>query len=70
MGYRWKNKIDVDEAVVVLMNSLDSDGDISAWFIRTINQSMKDSDKQMGSYFLEEVKKHAPKALNYFLEES
>ena len=69
MGYRWKSKIDVDEAVVVFMNSMDSEGKISAWLLKTIKQSMKDSDKELSYYFLEEVKKHAPHALNYFMDE-
>ena len=28
MAYRWKTKIDVDEAVVVLLNSLDDEGGV------------------------------------------
>ncbi|MBP2132669.1 pyruvate kinase [Methanomicrobium sp. W14] len=70
MGYRWKNKIDVDEAVVVLMNSLDAEGKLPAWLVRTMKQSLADSEKEMGSYFMEEIKVHAPRALPYFLEES
>ncbi len=66
MGYKWKNKIEVDEAVVVVMNSLDKEGRLSDWLVRTLKQSIADSDPGLDSYFYEEIKKHAPKALNYF----
>lgn len=68
MGYRWRNKIDVDEAVVVIMNTLDQGNDLSGWLIRTINQSVKDSDPEMGTYFFEELKKFAPAAVTSFEE--
>ncbi|MBT8508371.1 hypothetical protein AZH53_08140 [Methanomicrobiaceae archaeon CYW5] len=68
MGYRWNNRIDVDEAVVVLMNSLEKDGSIPGWLSKTINQSIKDSDADYGKYFFEEVRQHAPAALKYFEE--
>jgi hypothetical protein len=59
----------VDEAIVVFMNSMDSEGKIPAWLLKTIKQSMKDSKVEMGHYFLEEIKIHAPQALKYFMEE-
>jgi hypothetical protein len=68
MGYRWKNRTDVDESVVVLMNSLEDDGSIPGWLSKTINQSIKDSDAEYGKYFFEEVRQHAPAALKYFEE--
>jgi hypothetical protein len=66
MAYRWKTKIDVDEAVVVLLNSLDDEGGVPDWLRRTIQQSIYDSDAEFGRYFFEEVKKHAPAAMKYF----
>jgi len=66
MGYRWKNKIDVDEAVVTIMNTLDKDESMPNWLIKTINQSIKDSDPDMGTYFFMELKKHAPLGIRYF----
>lgn len=66
MGYRWKNKQEVDEAVVVVMNSLDSEGALKEWLVRTLKQSIADSGPEMGKYFYEEIKKHAPGALKYF----
>lgn len=65
MGYRWKNKQEVDEAVVVVMNSLDSGG-LKDWLVRTLKQAIADSDPEMGKYFYEEIKNHAPKALKLF----
>jgi len=68
MGYRWTNRTDVDEAVVVVMNSLDEDGTIPGWLSKTINQSIKDSDADYGRYFFEQVRQNAPAALKYFAE--
>jgi len=66
MPYRWKTKVDVDEAIVVMMNVLDKNPDLPNWLIVTINGSIADSDKKIVGYFFEEVKKHAPRALKYF----
>jgi len=66
MPYRWKKKVDVDEAVVVMMNVLDKSPDLPNWLIATINGSIADSDKKMVRYFFEEVKKNVPAALKYF----
>ncbi|MFZ1896752.1 hypothetical protein [Methanoregula sp.] len=66
MPYRWKTKVDVDEAIVVIMNVLDKNPDLPNWLIVTINGSIADSDKNVVGYFFEEVKKHVPRALKYF----
>ncbi len=66
MPYRWKKKVDVDEAVVVLMNVLDKNEELPNWLLVTLNGSIADSDKKLGKYFLDEVKKHVPSALKYF----
>ncbi len=66
MPYKWYKKVDVDEAVVVIMNVLDKNPDLPNWLIVTLNGSIADSDKKLVKYFFEEVKKHAPAALRYF----
>ena len=66
MPYRWKNKTDVDEAVVVIMNVLDKNPDLPNWLIVTINGSIADSDREMAAYFYNELKKHVPAAMKYF----
>jgi hypothetical protein len=66
MPYRWKNKVAVDETIVVIMNVLDKNPDLPNWLIATINGSIADSDKKLVKYFFEEVEKHTPKALKYF----
>ena len=66
MPYRWNKKVDVDEAVVVIMNVLDKNADLPNWLIVTLNGSIADSDPKMVRYFFQEVKKHVPKALKYF----
>jgi hypothetical protein len=66
MPYRWKTKIDVDEAIVVIMNVLDKNQDLPNWLIMTINGSIADSDKKIVGYFFGELKKHVPLALKYF----
>lgn len=48
------------------MNSLDSEGALKEWLVRTLKQSIADSGPEMGKYFYEEIKKHAPGALKYF----
>ena len=66
MPYRWKNKVDVDEAVVVIMNVLDKNADLPNWLIVTLNGSVADSDKSLVKYFFDEIKKHVPNAMKYF----
>jgi hypothetical protein len=66
MGYRWRNKTDVDEAVVVIMNSLDEKELLPQWLMRTIQQSIDDSNPEYVKYFYEEVKKYAPASLKFF----
>ena len=66
MPYRWNKKVDVEEAVVVIMNVLDKNQDLPNWLIATLNGSITDSDKKMVRYFFDEVKKYAPAALKYF----
>lgn len=66
MPYKWKTKIDVDEAVVVIMNVLDKNPDLPNWLLMTLNGSIKDSNKEMVKYFFEEIKRNVPSALKYF----
>ncbi len=66
MPYRWNKKVDVDEAVVVVMNVLDKNTELPNWLLVTINAAIADSDPKMGTYFLKEIKKHAPSALKFF----
>lgn len=66
MPYRWKNKVDVDEAVVVVMNVLDRNPELPNWLLVTLNASIADSEKKLSRYFLEEIKTHVPGALKYF----
>lgn len=69
MAYRWKNKVEVDEAVVVVMNSLEKGPDLSPWLVRTITAAIDDSDPALGRYFFEEIQKHAPAAVGFFARE-
>ncbi|HIJ07691.1 MAG: Uncharacterized protein XE11_2108 [Methanomicrobiales archaeon 53_19] len=69
MAYRWKDKIEVDEAVVVVMNSLEKGPDLSPWLVRTITAAIDDSDPALGRYFFEEIQKHAPAAVGFFARE-
>lgn len=66
MPYRWRKKVDVDEAIVVVMNVLDKNPDLPNWLLSTLNGSIADSDAKLGRYFFEELKKHVPNALKYF----
>jgi len=66
MPYRWKTKVDVDEAVVVIMNVLDKNPELPNWLLATLHGSIADSDAKLGRYFLEEIKKNVPTALKYF----
>ena len=65
MPCRWKTKVDVDEAVVVVMNVLEKNPGLPNRLLITLNGSIADSDRMMSRYFLEEIKKHVPKALRY-----
>ena len=66
MGYRWRNKTDVDEAVVVIMNSLDEKDILPNWLVNTIQKSIEDSDPEYVKYFYKEVGKHAPAGMKFF----
>ncbi|MFA7563568.1 MAG: hypothetical protein WCY70_09005 [Methanoculleus sp.] len=66
MPYRWKNGQDVDEAVVVVMNTLDQDQEIQGWLLRTLQQVIDGSDPQLAQYFFVELERHRPEALKYF----
>ncbi|MCP1661572.1 MAG: hypothetical protein D5R99_00295 [Methanocalculus sp. MSAO_Arc1] len=66
MAYRWKNRLEVDEAVVVVMNSLEKGPDLSPWLVRTIQAAINESGPDLGKYFLEQLKDHAPGALRWF----
>lgn len=70
MPYRWKNKIDVDETIVVIKNVLDKQPDLPNWLVNTIYGSIRDSEPAMTRYFYTEVKKYAPTTLKYFEEGS
>jgi len=66
MPYRWNKKVDVDEAVVVVMNVLEKNPELPNWLITTINGSIADSDVKLSRYFFDEIKKHVPSALKFF----
>lgn len=66
MPYKWKKNVDVDEAVVVIMNVLDKNPDLPNWLLMTLHASIAESDKTMVKYFFEEIKKNVPSALKYF----
>jgi hypothetical protein len=63
---RWKKNVDVDEAVVVVMNVPEKNTDLPHRLIMTLNGPTADSDKKRVRYFFEEVEKHIPFALKYF----
>ncbi|HDR74176.1 MAG TPA: hypothetical protein ENN85_09770 [Methanoculleus sp.] len=66
MAYRWFKKVDVDEAIVVIMNSLDEQNELPQWLVRTIQAAIEDSDPAMVKYFYEELGEYAPKAMIVF----
>jgi hypothetical protein len=68
MPYRWTKKVDADEAVVVIMNSLDEKEEMPDWLRRTVQQAIWDSDPAITRYFFAELKKYAPTTLKYFEE--
>ncbi|QYZ77937.1 hypothetical protein E2N92_00095 [Methanofollis formosanus] len=68
MPYRWTSRRDVDETVVVVMNSVEEEGTLPEWLRRTIQGSIDTSDPQYVRYFYDEVKRHVPTALKLFEE--
>jgi hypothetical protein len=66
MPYRWKDTKDVDEAVVVVMNTMDQEHEVKGWLMRTIEQAVTDSDPALSQYFFAELERHRPEALKYF----
>jgi hypothetical protein len=66
MPYRWRTRLDVDESIVVIMNSLDKSSELPNWLTVTIRAAITDSDPEMSRYFYSELKKYAPKAMKYF----
>ncbi len=66
MVYRWNDRKDVDEAVVVVMNTLDAGQEVRGWLMRTMQQAIYDSDPELASYFFRELEQHRPAALRYF----
>lgn len=66
MPYRWNDRQDVDEAVVVVMNTLDAGQEIRGWLMRTLQQAINESDPQLSQYFFAELERHRPEALKYF----
>ncbi|CCJ36135.1 hypothetical protein BN140_1212 [Methanoculleus bourgensis MS2] len=66
MPYRWNDRKDVDEAIVVVMNTVDQGQEIRGWLMRTMQQAIYDSDPQLAEYFFRELERHKPGALKYF----
>lgn len=66
MPYRWKTRLDVDESIVVIMNSLDKSPDLPRWLVGTIQAAINDSIPELGIYFYSELKKYAPRAIPAF----
>ncbi|MBP2145039.1 hypothetical protein J2129_000493 [Methanofollis sp. W23] len=68
MPYRWTSRRDVDETVVVVMNSVEEEGTLPEWLRRTVQGSIDLSDPQYVRYFYDQVKSHVPTALKLFEE--
>jgi len=66
MPYRWNNQRDVDEAVVVVMNTVDQGQEIRGWLMRALQQAIYDSDPGLAEHFFKELERHRPGALKYF----
>ncbi len=66
MPYRWNDRQDVDEAVVVVMNTLERGQEIRGWLMRTLQEAINRSDPQLSQYFFSELEQHQPEALRYF----
>jgi len=64
--YCWNDGQDVDEAVVVVMNTLEADLEIQEWLLYTLQQAIENSDPELAQYFFVELKRHWPEALGYF----
>lgn len=69
MAYTWKNRIEVDEAIVVVMNSMEKNPDLSPWLVRTIQAAIDDSEPSLRKYFLEQLRIYAPNASRWFARE-
>ncbi|WP_298665854.1 hypothetical protein [uncultured Methanofollis sp.] len=68
MPYRWKSRKDVDEAIVVIMNTMEGEGEFPEWLRRTIQAAIDDSEPEYVRYFYDEVKRFAPVSLKLFGE--
>lgn len=66
MPYRWTKDRDAEEAVVTLMNVLDTQDEPPEWLRRTIQLAINDSDPPYVRHFFDEVQQHVPKALKFF----
>lgn len=66
MPYCWNDGQDVDEAVVVVMNTLEADPELQEWLLYTLQQAIENSDPELAQYFFVELKRHQPEALGYF----
>jgi len=64
--YCWNDGQDVDEAVVVVMNTLEADLELQKWLLYTLQQAIENSDPELAQYFFVELKRHRPEALGYF----
>jgi len=53
MPYRWNDRKDVDEAIVVVMNTVDQGQEIRGWLMRTMQQAIYDSDPPTCRVFLQ-----------------
>ncbi|WP_292491724.1 hypothetical protein [Methanoculleus sp. 10] len=61
MVYRWNDRKDVDEAVVVVMNTLDAGQEVRGWLMRTMQQAIYDSDPGFADYFFKELEASGPR---------
>ncbi|MDD4254280.1 MAG: hypothetical protein PHP59_02770 [Methanofollis sp.] len=68
MPYRWISRKDVDEAIVVIMNTMEEEEVFPEWLRRTIQAAIDDSDPEYVRYFYDEVKRFAPVSLKLFGE--
>lgn len=68
MPYKWVSNKDVDEAVVVIMNTLEEGKEFPEWLRRTLQGAIDDSDPAYVRYFYDQVKKFAPSSLKMFGE--
>jgi len=66
MPYRWNDRQDADEAIVVVMNTLDAGQEVRGWLMRTLQEAINNSDPQLSQYFFAELERHRPEALGYF----